>query len=167
VLLVDDDPDVLHLFRRMLASAERPFQVLRARNGPQALQLMAQARPDVVLLDLIMPNMDGFQLLAQKNLDPALNAIPVIVVSSLDPTVHPIVSRSLAVTRSEGISTHQLLACIEGLLQLFSPQRTGLGVQRSQEFVPANGLAQEPAGAEGVGQPFLGQDGADNDGCSF
>lgn len=155
VLLVDDDPDVLRLFRRMLASAERPFQVLRARNGAQALQLMAQARPDVVLLDLLMPDMDGFQLLAQKNLDPVLRAIPVIVVSSLDPTGHPIVCKSLAVTRGDGISTHQLLACIEGLLQLLSPQRTGLGIQRSKEFIPANGLAQEAAGAEGAGELLL------------
>jgi signal transduction histidine kinase/CheY-like chemotaxis protein len=156
VLLVDDDPDVLRLFRRMLASAERSFQVLRARNGPQALQIMAQARPDVVLLDLLMPHMDGFQLLAQKNLDHILRKIPVIVISSLDPTGHPIVSRSLAVTRGEGISTHQLLACIEGLLQVLSPQRTGLGIQRGEEFVPANGLAQEPAGAQGTGELFLG-----------
>ena len=156
VLLVDDDPDVLRLFRRMLVSTERKFQVLRAKNGPQALQLMAQAQPDVVLLDLIMPNMDGFQLLAQKNLDPAVRKIPVVVVSSLDPAGHPIVSQSLAVTRSDGISTHQLLACIEGLLQLLSPQRTGLGIQRGEEFFTANRLAQKSAGAEGVGEPFLG-----------
>lgn len=57
VLLVDDDPDALLLFRRMLASTGRDWRVIRAENGQQALQVLAEQRPDLVLLDLIMPGM--------------------------------------------------------------------------------------------------------------
>ncbi|MBX2999717.1 MAG: response regulator [Caldilineaceae bacterium] len=151
VLLVDDDPNLLRLFRRMLASANRGYQVLRAKNGRQALQVLTQDRPDVVILDLLMPEMDGFQLLAQKNADPALREIPVIIVSSQDPNGQPIVSRSLIVTRSGGISIPQFLGCIEGISQLLSAQPVAMSVQQPQEVVLANGLAQESRGAEGEG----------------
>ncbi len=141
VLIVDDDPDLLRLFRRMLA--DQPYRVLRAKNGSEALAIMAQQRPDVVLLDLVMPEMDGFQLLAHRNADPVLRQIPVIVVSSQDPSGQPIVSRSLAVTRRGGLSAHQLLGSIVGMAQIFSAQQGQLRVQGSEEIGVADGFTQE------------------------
>jgi CheY-like chemotaxis protein len=124
VLVVDDHPEALQLFARMLSSAERGYRVIRAESGPRALSLLRQQRPDVVLLDLIMPGMDGFQVLQEKGQDPAIRDIPVIVITSKDPSGEPIVSDGLTVTRSGGLSVRDLLGCIQAVSEVLSPLKT-------------------------------------------
>ena len=121
VLLVDDKPEVLQLLGRMLSSAERDYRVLRAKNGPQALGLLRERKPDVMVLDLIMPGMDGFQVLQEKGEDPSIRHIPVVVVSAKDPAGEPIVSDSLTVARNGGLSVGELLACIQSVSQILAP----------------------------------------------
>jgi len=121
VLLVDDQLEALQLFARMLSSAGRSYRVLRAENGQRALSLLRQRRPDVMLLDLIMPGMDGFQVLQEKSQDPTIREIPVVVISARDPTGEPIVSDTLTVTRSGGLSVRDLLACIQAVSEILSP----------------------------------------------
>jgi len=121
VLLVDDQPEALQLFARMLSSTNCGYRVLRAESGPRALSLLRQQRPDVMLLDLIMPGMDGFQVLQEKGREPSIRDIPVVVISSKDPTGEPIVSDSLTVTRSGGLSVRDLLGCIQALSEVLSP----------------------------------------------
>ena len=82
--------------------------------------MLREYRPDAMLLDLAMPNMDGFQVLKAASDDPALTNIPVIVISAQDPTGQPIVSKALAVTCQEGFSAHRLLTCIKTISELFS-----------------------------------------------
>jgi len=85
ILLVDDDRETLHLFARIISAARPACHVLRANDGKEALSLMRQRQPDLILLDLIMPKMDGFQVLHEKANDPQIRDIPVIVISSKDP----------------------------------------------------------------------------------
>jgi signal transduction histidine kinase/CheY-like chemotaxis protein len=120
VLVVDDEPEILRLFGRMLSSAPREIEVLRARSGQRALSLMRGRQPDVVLLDLIMPGLDGFQVLWQKNQDPSIRHIPVIVVSSRDPTAEPIVSNGLTVTCGRGLTVPALLNCIQSVSEILA-----------------------------------------------
>jgi len=119
-LIVDDEPDALHLFGRMLASAERRYRVLLARDGREALSIIGEFRPDVILLDLAMSNMNGFQFLEAKSQNAALHDIPVIVISARDPAGQPIVSSAMAITKGEGLSAHQLLASIQAVSKVFS-----------------------------------------------
>jgi CheY-like chemotaxis protein len=121
VLLVDDEREALQLFSRMLSSAGSSYRILRAQNGQQAMDLMRERQPDVVLLDLIMPGMDGFQVLQAKSRDPSIRQIPVIVVSSRDPTNEPIVSNMLSVTRGGGLSVRDLLHCIRAVSEILTP----------------------------------------------
>jgi CheY-like chemotaxis protein len=118
VLLVDDEPEALQLFARMLSTSECGYRVLRAKDGPRALELLRTRAPDVMLLDLIMPNMDGFQVLREKGADPAIQAIPVIILSSRDPGGEPIVSDALKVARGGGLSVRALLACIQAVSEI-------------------------------------------------
>ena len=120
VLIVDDEPDALQLFGRALVSSGRDYRVLLARDGQEALCIIHECRPDVILLDLIMPNMDGFQLLEMRQHDPALREIPVIVISARDPGGQPIVSSALAVTRGGGLSAQHLLTSIRFLSRTLS-----------------------------------------------
>jgi len=121
VLLVDDDPEVLRLFVRMLTSGEQSYRVWQATSGAHALDLMRARQPDVVLLDVVMPGIDGFQVLNEKHQDPAIQAIPVVMVSSRDPRGDFIVNNTLTVTCGGGISTRKLIACIQAVSAILSP----------------------------------------------
>jgi signal transduction histidine kinase/CheY-like chemotaxis protein len=124
VLLVDDKPEVLQLFARMLSAAERGYRVLRATSGQQALDLLRERRPDAMMLDLIMPGMDGFQVLQEKSQDPTIREIPVVVISATDPTGEPIVSDTLTVTHGRGLSVRALMACVQAISEVLSPSGT-------------------------------------------
>jgi CheY-like chemotaxis protein len=81
ILIVDDDEDFHEAVEA--AVSRRGFIVQHAGNGREALQrLSAGARPDAVLIDLMMPDMDGWQLLEAMGRDPELVAIPSAVMSA-------------------------------------------------------------------------------------
>jgi signal transduction histidine kinase/CheY-like chemotaxis protein len=122
VLLVDDEPEALQLFARVLASSQREYRLLQATSGQRALGLLRERQPDVLLLDLIMPGLDGFQVLQQKSRDPSIRDIPVVIISSRDPVNEPIVSDSLTVTRGGGFSARDLLECIQAVSETLTPR---------------------------------------------
>jgi len=82
ILIVDDEPRYLRLMEANLVT--EGFQVIKATNGQEAVDLVASHQPDLVLLDIIMPVMDGYEVLEQLKSDEALRRIPVIVVSAID-----------------------------------------------------------------------------------
>jgi len=81
LLLVDDQPVNIQALHRVFAS---DCQVLMATDGARALQLCRDRQPDLVLLDVQMPGMDGHQLCAELKADPLLRSIAVIFVTSQD-----------------------------------------------------------------------------------
>jgi CheY-like chemotaxis protein len=85
--------------------------------------------PDVVLLDLFLPELDGFQVLKEKERDPAISAIPVIVISSNDPAGVPIVANQFSVRRSNGISVNEFLDCLMAVIDTLnsSPRKSRPG----------------------------------------
>jgi adenylate cyclase len=84
VLVVEDDEEQRHLVRESLGS--RGWTVCEAANGRLALDAIAAGLPDVILLDLMMPEMDGFELVAALQANAAWRDIPVVVVTALDLT---------------------------------------------------------------------------------
>ncbi len=82
VLLTDDDPEVVRLYQRMLSPIVSIEDCLEAFNGEEAWQLLREEKPDLIILDLMMPEMDGYALLKKKNADPELVGIPVIIASA-------------------------------------------------------------------------------------
>ena len=80
VLVVDDDLDVCTIIQDVLES--EGCQVTVAHNGVEALQVLEQHRPDLILLDLMMPVMDGWEVLARLKGQPRWQGIPVVVVSA-------------------------------------------------------------------------------------
>ena len=81
VLIIDDEQDLTSILRLVLT--ERKYQVETAGNGQRGLDLIRRLKPDLVLLDIMMPEMDGYQVLAILQQDSALAAIPVIVMTSV------------------------------------------------------------------------------------
>ena len=84
ILVVDDDADVRRLLEKELTSAG--FQVESASNGAEALEAVARRRPAAMVLDLLMPEPDGFETLYRIRDDPALRSLPVVVLSGKDLT---------------------------------------------------------------------------------
>jgi CheY-like chemotaxis protein len=82
VLIVDDDADVRTALGEILSS--EGFAVSEAADGFEGLRRAREERPDVILLDLVMPGMDGFEFRAAQRTDPRLAAVPVVVISACD-----------------------------------------------------------------------------------
>jgi signal transduction histidine kinase/CheY-like chemotaxis protein len=120
VLVVDDEPDAVQLFWRTLMSAGRGYRVLTAGSGREALEMLRAERPDVILLDLIMEDISGFEVIEACGREPAWRSIPIIVLSARDPSSEPIVSDALTVTCRGGLSVPHLLASIEALSRVLS-----------------------------------------------
>jgi len=109
ILLVDDEPEALQLFARVLASAGEEYRILRAFDGPSALELARARRPDVILLDLILPLMSGYDVLKAKALDPLIRDIPVIAITAQDPTQQPALAHAVVIARGGGLAFTELL----------------------------------------------------------
>lgn len=120
ILVVDDERDELHLFARMLSSAEARYRIIEASNGQRALDLLRSRRPDLVLLDLVMPGLDGFEVLRAKAEDPDIRDIPVVVITSRDPIGVPTIDNTMTVTR-KGLSSRDLVTCARAICEVLAP----------------------------------------------
>ena len=80
--MVDDDPGAVQLLRSMLLAAERSFEVREAYGGEEALAAIAADPPDLILLDLLMPDVGGMEVLERVGASPATGHIPVIMVTA-------------------------------------------------------------------------------------
>ncbi|HSN92342.1 MAG TPA: response regulator [Anaeromyxobacteraceae bacterium] len=85
VLVVDDDTDIREAVAEVLS--EEGYQVLGAGDGEEALTKCRAYHPSVVLLDLMMPGMNGWEFRAEQKRDPELAGIPVVVLTALEPRV--------------------------------------------------------------------------------
>jgi DNA-binding response OmpR family regulator len=81
ILIVEDDKFLRELMNQKLL--REGFETEEAVDGEQGIQKIKEVKPDLVLLDLILPGIDGFEVLSKIKEDPALAAIPIIVLSNL------------------------------------------------------------------------------------
>jgi CheY-like chemotaxis protein len=82
VLLVDDNADLLDLLSRALTHLGH-FEVLQAENGERGLEQAVGAHPDCIVVDIMMPGLDGYQLLRALRGDPETSDIPVVMLTAL------------------------------------------------------------------------------------
>ncbi len=82
VLVVEDDPAAQELLKKFLETGE--YDVITASDGAEGMDLARLRRPDVITLDLLMPRVDGWQLLRRLKADPDTRSIPVVVVTCVD-----------------------------------------------------------------------------------
>ena len=82
ILIIDDSPTELHLFQNMLE--KNGFGTLVADSGEEGLRQAKTSRPDCILMDVVMPGMNGFQATRKLTQDPATSGIPVIIITTKD-----------------------------------------------------------------------------------
>ena len=80
VLIIEDEADAAELFAEMMRVSG--FRVRKTSSSAPALSMMTEEKPDIVLLDIMMPEISGLDILRQMRLDPGLANIPVVVVSA-------------------------------------------------------------------------------------
>jgi len=90
VLVVDDDPEARAMLAKILKEEEA--EVVGAASGDEAMSMIAQAPPDLVLLDLMMPGMSGFEMVARLRAQPGGASIPVMIVSAKELTAEDVLT---------------------------------------------------------------------------
>ena len=85
IVIMEDNPEAARLLRRILQT-RGDFQIAEAHNGREGIALIRQHHPDLILLDLMMPDMDGFAVLDELKADDALRDLPVIVITAKELT---------------------------------------------------------------------------------
>ncbi|MGC9347536.1 MAG: ATP-binding protein [Anaerolineae bacterium] len=111
VLVVDDDPEASRLFQRMLHVCDGSLEVAIAYNGEEALDRLRCWSPDLVLLDVVMPEMNGWEVLHSMSQDAVTMNVPTYLISAQDPTDHPLISDLFLATVDGGLSLNKLLRC--------------------------------------------------------
>jgi two-component system, cell cycle response regulator DivK len=80
ILVVEDQEDNRQIIRDMLSATD--YQITEAENGEEALAAVAKQRPDLILMDIQMPILDGYEATRRIKADPALRSIPIVAITS-------------------------------------------------------------------------------------
>ena len=117
VLLIDDEDMARYIFTQCLAGA--PYVIDEAASGPEGLERARRDRPQVIVLDLLMPEMDGYEVLRRLHADPVTHGIPVIIVTSrrLTPTEQTqLAGQTAAILAKETLSRETVQATLAAAL---------------------------------------------------
>jgi DNA-binding response OmpR family regulator len=118
ILCVEDEPEMIDLMRLILG--RRGFEVKGAAGGVEGLKMIRQEAPDLVLLDLMMPDMDGWEVYQQMKAHDELKGIPVIVVTAKAQSIDKVLGLHIAkvddyITKPFG--PQELLDSVERVLE--------------------------------------------------
>jgi len=121
VLVVDDDPDARHVLAAQLRRLHDGIQVLEAASGAEALAIAAERRPDLMLLDVIMPGMDGWQTLAAVRARDDLASLPVVMVSAQDLHAEPLTGSLMMASIQGGLSLGKMIDAFRAITDVLLP----------------------------------------------
>jgi CheY-like chemotaxis protein len=119
VLVVDDEPDAVELVASMIEPAG--FEIIRAYGGEEGISKSSSEHPDVLILDLMMPDVSGFDVVSRLKMDPETRNIPIIVCTSRDPTSEDIIrlrSDVISVMRKGEFAREELVREIKRVANL-------------------------------------------------
>ncbi len=124
ILVIDDDRGFGQLVQRILEASGRPFRVRHAYDGEDGLLAMRAQRPDLVLLDLIMPGVDGFQVLKEMRNDPDLAKVPVALLTATSYAEDALIQRGsrIVIHRPDGLRPAEVLRCLRAVISVLEPR---------------------------------------------
>ena len=152
VLVVDDDRGFCQLVERMLKASDRDFNVRQAYDGKDGLLALRDQRPDLLLLDLIMPGLDGFQVLEQMWQEPELAGVPVVILTATSFAEDALEQRrgQMVISRPDGLSTVEVLRALRALVSVLEPR---YDERSAPEEALTPGITARPPGAAHPGRP--------------
>jgi CheY-like chemotaxis protein len=116
VLIVDDEPNVRQLVSKILS---RDYTVIEARDGEEALNVVRSQKPGIVIMDMMMPKMDGLTACYAIKKDPATKGIPVVMLTAIDQELNKKLSTTVMGANkymTKPFSAQELLETIRQLL---------------------------------------------------
>ncbi len=81
ILIVDDDPDILDAITTILET--QPYRLNTARDGKQCMAMVNEEIPDLLILDLLMPHMDGWGVIREMRSEPRFNTVPIMILTTV------------------------------------------------------------------------------------
>ena len=117
VICVEDEAEMIDLIRLILS--RKGFEVIGANGGKQGLEMIREQKPDLILLDLMMPDMDGWEVYQQVKADEATRDIPVIVVTAKAQSIDKVLGLHIAKVDdyiSKPFSPQELMDSVEQVL---------------------------------------------------
>mgnify|MGYP005853359567 CR=1 FL=1 len=117
LLIVDDDHDFVRLLSRMLEGPVPPFQLTGAYSGQEAITKMRRQAPDLILLDLMLPDMSGFELVERIRAVPSWSAIPIVIVSGhLDAELMEATAGTVSISKAHGLAPGEVVELVRFML---------------------------------------------------
>jgi len=109
VLIIDDNIEVQKLIARVLSLHNDAVEILLASSAAEALEILAQKRPDAILLDLALPDLNGWQLMTRFKRIPAYARIPIVIISAHDLNDSAPSTRAIMLAQNGGVSAEQFV----------------------------------------------------------
>lgn len=143
-LIVDDDRGFVQFVERALQAHYEGCEIRRAYDGDEALRAMRDRPPDLELLDLIMPTVDGFGVLAEMRRDPGLAGVPVLVLTAISYEEGVLARRGgqVLIRRPDGLQPAEVLRCLEVVIGILEPHYDDGPL--AEEAVPTSALRSLP-----------------------
>jgi CheY-like chemotaxis protein/two-component sensor histidine kinase len=117
VLVVDHDQDFVRLISRMLASPVRQYQVTYAYSGREALEMVKRSRPEIMLLDLNLPDISGVQVIQAIRADPALKRMRIVVITAYeDVDSSNLLEGHVCITKAPGLTAVEVMNWVQCVL---------------------------------------------------
>jgi CheY-like chemotaxis protein len=120
ILLVDDDEDNRELVKFIVARSRRDLEFVIAVNGQEAVDLLKKIRPDIILMDMQMPVMDGYTAVSIIKSDPLYRSIPIVAFT--------------AQARPEDIALTRSLGCVEHYTKPMDPEELLNTIEKYIDF---------------------------------
>jgi CheY-like chemotaxis protein len=123
LLVIDDDRGFIQLLERLITASGRPVELRRAYSGAEGLAAMAEQRPDLVLLDLVMPEVNGMQVLERMRAEASLAGIPVCLVTSGSYELETVTQggQNILIHQAKGFRSEKVFGYLRALLHQIEP----------------------------------------------
>jgi len=119
IVCIEDEPEMIDLFKLILT--RRGYEVIGANGGRQGLELVKEIKPDLVLIDLMMPDMDGWEVYQSLKADETTQHIPVIVVTAKAQSIDRVLGLHIAKVNDYIAKPFSPSSLLESIEQVLSP----------------------------------------------
>ena len=138
IMIIDDNRDIVRLFSQTLRSIDPEWRVRFAYGGVDGISMMRDTPPDLLMLDVLMPEMDGFQVIDIMQSDPLLREIPIVLISAkgASESITPAIHGQISLSRRAGYSPLELVTCVQALIDNIQPP-ANLKLEYARRSLPA------------------------------